>query len=171
MINDIAGQTNLLALNAAIEAARAGEQGRGFAVVADEVRKLAEKTTASTNEIGEMIKMIQNESMKAVEAMQTGTRDVEAGVMLANNAGESLKQIVQAVQSVTDMIQQIATAAEEQSTTGGEVATNIESVATITYKTADDAKQSSSTIKQLHSMASSLQLTAGEFRLRNGNKQ
>ncbi len=102
VINDIAGQTNLLALNAAIEAARAGEQGRGFAVVADEVRKLAEKTTASTNEIGDMIKTIQEESNRAVESMKVGTTDVESGVELANQAGNSLKQIVDSVQSVTD---------------------------------------------------------------------
>jgi len=168
VINDIAGQTNLLALNAAIEAARAGEQGRGFAVVADEVRKLAEKTTASTNEIGDMIKSIQEESNKAVQSMQVGTKDVESGVELANQAGNSLKQIVDSVQSVTDMIQNIANAANEQSITGGEVASNIESVANLTNKTAGDAQQSSAASSQLYSMVSDIQGLANAFKLRNG---
>ena len=167
VINDIASQTNLLALNAAIEAARAGEQGRGFAVVADEVRKLAEKTTSSTNEIGDMIKNIQIEATKSVEAMETGTKDVESGVALSNEAGNALEQIVKAVQKVSEMITQIATAAEEQSTTGEEVASNIESVASITNNTAIDAELSSAYSDQLNSMASDLKAMAGEFKLRS----
>jgi len=170
VINDIASQTNLLALNAAIEAARAGEQGRGFAVVADEVRKLAEKTTASTNEIGDMIKNIQIEANKSVEAMETGTKDVESGVELSNEAGKALSQIVHAVQQVNDMITQIATAAEEQSTTGEEVASNIESVASITNNTANDAELSSEYSDQLNSMASDLKAMADEFQLRSIHK-
>jgi len=166
VINDIASQTNLLALNAAIEAARAGEQGRGFAVVADEVRKLAEKTTSSTNEIGEMIKTIQEESNRAVQSMQIGTTDVESGVELANQAGNSLQQIVDSVQSVTDMIQHIANAAKEQSITGEEVASNLESVSHITQKTAGDAQQSSAASSQLYSMVSDIQGLANAFELR-----
>jgi methyl-accepting chemotaxis protein len=168
VINDIASQTNLLALNAAIEAARAGEQGRGFAVVADEVRKLAEKTTSSTKEIGEMIKTIQEESNKAVQSMQIGTTDVESGVKLTNQAGNSLKQIVDSVQSVTDMIQHIANAAKEQSIIGEEVASNLESVSHITQKTAEDAQHSSASSSQLYSMVSDMQGLANAFTLRNG---
>ncbi len=131
VINDIADQTNLLALNAAIEAARAGEQGRGFAVVADEVRRLAERTTKATKEISGMIKSIQNETAKAVEAMGEGTCKVENGVTLANEAGDSLKQIVTGVESVTDMINHIATSAEQQSATTDEITQNMDSIAEV----------------------------------------
>ncbi len=165
VINDIAGQTNLLALNAAIEAARAGEQGRGFAVVADEVRKLAERTTSSTSEIGEMIQSIQEKATSAVESMHVGTNDVESGVALANKAGSSLDHIVASIEKVTDMIQQIATAVEQQSVTGEEVAANIESVSSIIKKTADEAKQSSLTSKQLFEMATSIQNMAEDFKV------
>lgn len=128
VINDIADQTNLLALNAAIEAARAGEQGRGFAVVADEVRKLAERTTKATKEIGEMINTIQDETTRAVDAMDEGTNKVENGVKLANEAGDALSQIVTGVEDVNDMISQIATAAEEQSATAEEIARSMENI-------------------------------------------
>ena len=110
VIDDIADQTNLLALNAAIEAARAGEQGRGFAVVADEVRKLAERTTKATKEIAGMIKKIQSDTTGAVQSMEEGTQEVERGIELADRAGTSLKEIVGVSQKVTDMVTQIAAA-------------------------------------------------------------
>ncbi|MEK7773961.1 MAG: methyl-accepting chemotaxis protein, partial [Deltaproteobacteria bacterium] len=128
VINDIADQTNLLALNAAIEAARAGEQGRGFAVVADEVRKLAERTTRATKEISNMINSIQAETNKAVNEMADGTLKVENGVRLANEAGEALGKIVNGVHTVTEMISQIATSAEEQSATTDEITQNMDSI-------------------------------------------
>jgi len=131
VINDIADQTNLLALNAAIEAARAGEQGRGFAVVADEVRRLAERTTKATKEISDMIKSIQSETGRAVEAMGEGTFKVDNGVKLAHEAGEALQQIVRGVESVTGMINHIATSAEEQSATTDEITQNMDSIAEV----------------------------------------
>lgn len=167
-ISDIAAQTNLLALNAAIEAARAGEQGRGFAVVADEVRKLAEKTTSATKEIVDTIQKIQNDTDRAVQSMQAGSSEVEAGVALANQAGESLQQIVVSVQNVTDMIQHIATAAEEQTNAGRDITSNLESVAVLTRQTADSAQQSSGATNDLNELAQELQHLAAGFNLQNG---
>ena len=171
VINDIAGQTNLLALNAAIEAARAGEQGRGFAVVADEVRKLAERTSSATSEIGSMIKGIQEDTGKAVESMQSGTKEVEEGVSLANQAGEALNQIVTSVQNVTDMVQQIAVAIEEQSSTGEEVSANVESVADITKRTVDDVQSSSASTEDLNILAQELQTLVNGFKLINDSSK
>jgi methyl-accepting chemotaxis protein len=168
-INDIASQTNLLALNAAIEAARAGEQGRGFAVVADEVRKLAERTSSATSEIGNMIKGIQNDTGNAVESMKEGTVEVEEGMNLANQAGESLKQIVQSVQHVTDMVQQIATAADEQASAGEEIHATIESVANSIEYSTDAAKQSSDATQELAELAQQLRHQISGFILQNND--
>ncbi len=171
VINDIAGQTNLLALNAAIEAARAGEQGRGFAVVADEVRKLAERTTSATNEIGEMIKGFQNDTQNAVTSMHTGTREVEAGVELSVQAGNSLKQIMKSSESVTDMVQQVATSAEEQSSAGDVIASNVEMISNLTQQTAESAKQSSQSTNEMNALVHQLEQLLDGFKLRNYSKQ
>jgi methyl-accepting chemotaxis protein len=114
VIKEIAEQTNLLALNAAIEAARAGEQGRGFAVVADEVRKLAEKTTSATQEITSMIQSVQNETTQAVNAIESGKEEVNNGVKCAREAGESLQRIVMDVENLSTMIASIANATNVQ---------------------------------------------------------
>jgi methyl-accepting chemotaxis protein len=132
VIDDIADQTNLLALNAAIEAARAGEQGRGFAVVADEVRKLAERTTEATKQIAVMIKGIQSETQEAVIAMKKGNDEVSSGIALADRAGSSLKEIVVSTQDVIDMINQIAAASEQQSSTSEEISKNVSSISEVT---------------------------------------
>ncbi|MBI3600300.1 MAG: methyl-accepting chemotaxis protein [Nitrospinae bacterium] len=165
VIDDIADQTNLLALNAAIEAARAGEQGRGFAVVADEVRKLAERTTKATKEIADMIKKIQKDTADAVSAMNEWNREVKNGVELSNRAGESLKQIVGLVQNVTDMINQIATATEEQSAASEEITSNIEDIAKVSKDTAGGASRSSEASKNLRKLAENLQRLVEQFRL------
>ena len=132
VINDIADQTNLLALNAAIEAARAGEHGKGFAVVADEVRKLAERTTKATKEIRGKIELIQDKTAGAVEAMNSGRKNVDAGVGFATEAGVSLTNIVEIVKNVSNMINQIAAAEEQQSAAAGEISSNMESIANVT---------------------------------------
>ncbi|MCM0081726.1 methyl-accepting chemotaxis protein [Geomonas sp. Red32] len=124
-IEEIADQTNLLALNAAIEAARAGEQGRGFAVVADEVRALAERTTRATREIGEMIKAIQQETREAVKTMESSVQQVQDGSSNAAASGEALQHILEIITSVTEQISRIATAAEEQTATTRQISHNV----------------------------------------------
>jgi methyl-accepting chemotaxis protein len=135
VINDIADQTNLLALNAAIEAARAGEQGRGFAVVADEVRRLAERTAKATSEIGDMIKAIQDEVQKAVTSMNEGTKRVNVGVELSTQAGNALNGIVKSVNNLQTMVQQIASATEEMSTVSETISGDIETIASVSKET------------------------------------
>jgi methyl-accepting chemotaxis protein len=165
VINDIADQTNLLALNAAIEAARAGEHGRGFAVVADEVRKLADRTTKATEEIGESITAIQTETDQAVQRMTSGKEQVKVGVEKATQAGESLDSIVAGAQDVSGMIQSIAAAAEEQSAASEQVSRGIQSVSAITSQSAEAASQSAMAASQLSTKAEELQLQVGKFKV------
>jgi methyl-accepting chemotaxis protein len=164
-IEDIADQTNLLALNAAIEAARAGEQGRGFAVVADEVRALAERTTRATGEIGEMIKAIQLETRGAVIAMEEGVREVANGSEKAANSGIALEQILKQINLVTNQIDQVATAAEEQTATTTEISTNIQQIAEVTSHTSRGAQESATAANQLSGFADELLNIVGQFRL------
>lgn len=165
VIYDIADQTNLLALNAAIEAARAGEQGRGFAVVADEVRKLAERTTKATKEIANMIKSIQKGTEGAVSAMEAGTRQVNEGVDLASQAGEALQNIIGAVDMVNDMINQIATATREQSAAAEEISTSIEGIASVTKEAASGSQQTTAAGQDLARMATKLQGMVKQFKV------
>jgi methyl-accepting chemotaxis protein len=164
-IEDIADQTNLLALNAAIEAARAGEQGRGFAVVADEVRALAERTTKATREIGEMIKAIQRETQEAVSAMDEGVREVEKGAVSSQKSGQALEEILERINEVTMQINQIATAAEEQTATTGEVTNNIQQITEVVSQTARGADETAGAAAQLSIQAQELQNLVSRFRL------
>jgi len=164
-IEDIADQTNLLALNAAIEAARAGEQGRGFAVVADEVRALAERTTRATKEIGEMIKTIQKETKGAVAVMEQGVSQVETGTMEAAKSGEALHDILEQINDVAMQVNQIATAAEEQTATTSEISSNMHQITQVVHQTSAGAQESASTASQLNGHAEELQRLVRQFKL------
>ena len=165
VIDDIADQTNLLALNAAIEAARAGEQGRGFAVVADEVRKLAERTTKATAEIAGMIKGIQKDTSGAVSSMEEGTKQVEAGMELAVKAGDSLTSIVSVVSEVQKMIEQIATASDEQSAAAEQISGNVGNIASVSKQSAESAEQMAATAEELNRQTDALNELVGRFKL------
>ena len=165
VIDDIADQTNLLALNAAIEAARAGEQGRGFAVVADEVRKLAERTTKATAEIAGMIKGIQKDTSGAVSSMEEGTKQVEAGMELAVKAGDSLTSIVSVVSEVQKMIEQIATASDEQSAAAEQISGNVGNIASVSKQSAQSAEQMAATAEELNRQTDALNELVSRFKL------
>jgi methyl-accepting chemotaxis protein len=170
VIDDIASQTNLLALNAAIEAARAGEHGRGFAVVADEVRKLAEKTTSATSEINDMIKSIQNETGLAVDAMHSATHDVTEGSGLAGDASEALNQIMSSVNNVMELVRQIAVAAQQQSSTGEDVSTELQEITDENMRTAEIAREYMETSRELNEISRSLQQMISHFSTNNANR-
>ncbi len=165
VIDDIADQTNLLALNAAIEAARAGEQGRGFAVVADEVRKLAEKTMKATKEIGAMIKTMQDETGRAITSVENEVRAVTSGVNLAKDAGAALGEIVARVDVVTQMVHQITTAMEEQSAVTEQITGDIEAVAGVIDETTESSEQIAKASEEMARLAARLKSKVEEFKV------
>ncbi len=168
VIEEIADQTNLLALNAAIEAARAGEQGRGFAVVADEVRKLAERTSQATQQIARMIETVQQETREAVGAMQSGRSLVEEGLTLADRAGHSLQRIVDEANSVVQMVSQISAASEEQSTASEEIARNVEAISMVAQEGARSLNEIVHATESLNALTQNLHALVSRFRLEAG---
>ncbi|MFI4882320.1 MAG: methyl-accepting chemotaxis protein [Phycisphaerales bacterium JB064] len=165
VINDIADQTNLLALNAAIEAARAGEHGRGFAVVADEVRKLADRTTQATEQVSNTIRAIQSETKVAVENMDSGTQWVEQGVERATEAGQSLERIVTNAREVASKIQSIAAASEEQSAASGEISKGVDSISNVSTQAANGAAEAARAAGHLSAKSEQLKQLVGQFKV------
>ena len=156
VISDIADQTNLLALNAAIEAARAGEAGRGFAVVADEVRKLAEKTLASTQDVGNAIAAIQHSTAKSVGDMDKAVGQVQLATDFANQSGKALEEIVSTVEATADQVNAIATASEEQSAASEEINRSIDNVTQVARQTADAMGEAQKAVADLAQQARGL---------------
>ena len=165
VINDIADQTNLLALNAAIEAARAGEQGRGFAVVADEVRKLAERTAKATSEIGAMIRSVQDEVNEATTSMDNATKRVDTGVAMSSEAGSTLREIVSSVDTLQDMVQQIASATEEMSSVAEHISGDVQSIANGANEISSGSGQIAQTSSDIARQGSNLQAAVSQFQV------
>ena len=165
VINDIADQTNLLALNAAIEAARAGEHGRGFAVVADEVRKLAEKASRSTKEIKDIINKLQNMTTTAVEAMKRSKDETEKGIRLADDSGKALNEMLEAFKKLKDMISEIAVANNQQASTSEQISRNVELIAKVAEETSRGVNETAKSVNDLSKISEKLNQIVSKFKI------
>ncbi len=166
VIGDIADQTNLLALNAAIEAARAGEHGRGFAVVADEVSRLAERTTKATKEITTMITQIQKDTIEAVESIDEGSKEVINGKTLVTKAGEVIELIIEGAENVSNLSEQVAKASEEQSSSAEQISSNIEAIANVTNESAQGIEQIARSSEELQRLTENLEQLVHTFKFK-----
>jgi twitching motility protein PilJ len=167
LINDIAAQTNLLALNAAIEAAHAGEAGLGFSVVAEEIRKLAERSARATKDVANLIKSIQNETSEALSAMEVGMKEVKGGSSLASQASRSLQDISVAVRQSSELIEEISAASDEQARVTSNLAGAMQTISSITLETSAGAHETAQTIQGMVGLSERLNRAISQFRVKD----
>ena len=165
LINDIAEQTNILALNASIQASMAGEAGRGFAVVADEVQRLAERAANATKQIEVLVRTIQTDTNEAVVSMERSTTDVVGGALLAENAGAALEEIEQVSNQIASLVQNISASARQQAAASGDISKNMQVVREISTQTAEGSTATSTSIAKLAALSAQLRKSVAGFRL------
>jgi twitching motility protein PilJ len=165
LISDITEQTNVLALNAAIQAASAGEAGRGFTVVAEEVQRLAERSGEATKHIGAIVKSIQRDTQDAVEAMERSTANVVAGTKTADEADQALREIGQVSNQLADLIRSISTSTQQQSASATRVAANMKVILGITQLTTEGTKKTAGSAARLTTLADGLKSSVSGFKL------
>jgi twitching motility protein PilJ len=165
LINDIAEQTNILALNASIQASMAGESGRGFAVVADEVQRLAERAGHATRQIEVLVRTIQSDTNEAVVSMERTTTDVVGGALLAENAGAALGEIEDVSNQIAQLVQNISASARQQAATSAHISRTMQVLREISQQTADNTSATSTAIGRLADMSAQLRKSAAGFRL------
>jgi len=169
LINDIAEQTNILALNASIQASMAGDAGRGFAVVADEVQRLAERAAAATKQIEVLVRTIQTDTNEAVVSMERSTTDVVGGALLAENAGAALEEIEQVSNQIASLVQNISGSARQQTGAAQNIARNMQVLKEISVQTAESTNATSAAIAKLAELSAGLRKAAAGFRLPGTN--